>query len=120
MRLTRGLYQLPDAALDAQQSLAETARLMPKVVICPASALAFHGLTDQMPPKVWLAIGRKDLRPLLTYPPILRHCLTHFLCAASPTTISAIRASTAGRRCRTSAAARACSCASRGSAPVRS
>jgi predicted transcriptional regulator of viral defense system len=70
VRLARGLYQLPDAALDAQQSLAEAARLVPKGVICLASALAFHGLTDHMPPKVWIAIGRKDWRPRLTYPPI--------------------------------------------------
>jgi hypothetical protein len=52
------------------QSLAEAARLVPKGVICLASALAFHGLTDQMPPKVWIAIGRKDWRPRLTYPPM--------------------------------------------------
>ncbi len=70
VRLARGLYQLPNAALDAQQSLAEAARLVPKGVICLASALAFHGLTDQTPPKVWIAIGRKDWRPRLTYPPI--------------------------------------------------
>jgi predicted transcriptional regulator of viral defense system len=70
VRLARGLYQLPDAALDAQQSLAEATRLVPKGVICLASALSFHGLTDQMPPKVWIAIGRKDWRPRLTYPPI--------------------------------------------------
>ncbi len=35
VRLDRGLYQLPDAALDAQQSLAEVARLAP-----PAHLLA--------------------------------------------------------------------------------
>mgnify|MGYP006362043597 CR=1 FL=1 len=70
VRIARGLYQLPDAALDAQQSLAEAARLVPKGVICLASALALHGLTDQMPPKVWIAIGRKDWRPRLTYPPM--------------------------------------------------
>lgn len=70
VRLARGLYQLPDAALDAPQSLAEAARLVPRGVICLASALAFHGLTDLMPPKVWLAIGRKDWRPRLTYPPL--------------------------------------------------
>ncbi len=69
VRLARGLYQLPDAELDAQQSLAEAARLVAKGVICLASALAFHGLTDQMPPKVWIAIGRKDWRPRITYPP---------------------------------------------------
>ena len=70
VRLARGLYQLPDAALDAHQSLAEAARLVPTGVICRASALAFHGLTDQMPPKVWIAIGRKDWRPRITYPPL--------------------------------------------------
>jgi hypothetical protein len=70
VRLARGLYQLPDAALDVQQSLAEAARLVPKGVICLGSALAFHGLTDQMPPKVWIAIGRKDWRPRVAYPPI--------------------------------------------------
>ena len=42
VRLARGLYQLPDAALDAQQSLAEASRLVPKGVICLASALAFR------------------------------------------------------------------------------
>jgi predicted transcriptional regulator of viral defense system len=70
IRLARGLYQLPDANLDPHQSLAEAARLVPKGVICLASALAFHGLTDQMPPKVWIAIGRKDWRPRITYPPL--------------------------------------------------
>lgn len=70
VRLSRGLYQLPDAPLDPQQSLAEASRLVPKGVICLASALAFHGLTDQMPPKVWIAIGRKDWRPRVTYPPL--------------------------------------------------
>ena len=70
VRLARGLYHLPDAALGAQQSLAEASRLVPKGVICLASALAFHGLTDQMPPKVWIAIGRKDWHPRFTYPPI--------------------------------------------------
>ena len=33
VRLARGPYQQPDAALDAQQSLAEAARLVPKGVI---------------------------------------------------------------------------------------
>lgn len=70
VRLARGLYQLPDADLDPQQSLAEAARLVPKGVICLASALALHGLTDQMPPKVWIAIGRKDWRPRIAYPPL--------------------------------------------------
>jgi predicted transcriptional regulator of viral defense system len=70
VRLARGLYQLPDADLDPQQSLAEAARLVPKGVVCLASALALHGLTDQMPPKVWIAIGRKEWRSRIAYPPL--------------------------------------------------
>lgn len=70
VRLARGLYQLADAKLDAHHSLAEATKLIPKGVICLASALAFHGLTDQMPSTVWIAIGRKDWRPRVQYPPV--------------------------------------------------
>lgn len=63
IRLARGLYQLPDAPLDANHSLAEAAKRVPKGVVCLVSALAFHGLTDQLPRQVWLAIGQKDWFP---------------------------------------------------------
>ena len=63
VRLARGLYQLPDAELDANHSLAEIAKRAPKAVICLVSALAFHGLTDQLPRQIWLAIGRNDWAP---------------------------------------------------------
>jgi len=63
MRLARGLYQLPDAPLDANHSLAEAAKRVPKGVVCLTSALAFHELTDQLPRSVWLAIGKNDWAP---------------------------------------------------------
>lgn len=63
IRLARGLYQLPDAELDANHSLAEAAKRFPKGVICLVSALAFHEITDQLPKKVWMAIGRNDWTP---------------------------------------------------------
>lgn len=63
IRLSRGVYQLPDAELDPNHSLAEAAKRVPKGVICLVSALAFHGLTDQLPCKVWMAIGTKDWAP---------------------------------------------------------
>ena len=69
-RLSRGLYQLPDAALDQHQRLAEAAKLIPKGVICLASALAYHELTDYIPRRVWIAIGPKDWKPQVSYPPI--------------------------------------------------
>jgi predicted transcriptional regulator of viral defense system len=70
LQLSRGLYQLTDASLDANHSLAEAAKLVPKGVICLVSALAFHGLTDTVPARVWVAIGPKDWRPRATHPPL--------------------------------------------------
>ena len=68
-RLARGLYQLADASLDVNHTLAQASKLVPKGVIWLTSALAFHGLTDHIPPKVWIAIGPKEWRPSFTYPP---------------------------------------------------
>jgi predicted transcriptional regulator of viral defense system len=70
VRLARGLYQLADAELDAQHSLAEAASRVPKGIICLTSALAFHGLTDQLPRKVWIAIGVRDWAPEPSSPPL--------------------------------------------------
>lgn len=70
LRLGRGLYQLPDALLGEHHSLAEAAKLVPKGVVCLVSALAFHELTDQMPRRVWMAIGSKDWRPRISQPAI--------------------------------------------------
>ena len=69
-RLGRGLYQLTDAIVESNHSLAETTKRVPKGVICLVSALAFHGITDQMPRKIWVAIGPKDWKPQIDYPPL--------------------------------------------------
>ena len=63
IRLWRGVYQLPDAPLDPNHNLAEAAKRVPKGVVCLVSALAFHGLTDQLPAKVWMAIGARGWAP---------------------------------------------------------
>ena len=70
VRLARGLYQLADAPLNANHSLAEAAKRVPKGVVCLLSALAFHGLTDQLPRAVWMAIGTRDWAPASGTPPI--------------------------------------------------
>jgi predicted transcriptional regulator of viral defense system len=70
VQLGRGLYQLPDASTDANHSLAEAAKLVPKGVVCLTSALAFHELTDTIPARIWLAIGPKDRRPRVDNPPL--------------------------------------------------
>ena len=63
VRLARGLYQLPNAPRDANHSLAEAAKRVPKGVVCLVSALAFHELTDQLPRAVWMAISINDSMP---------------------------------------------------------
>ena len=52
LRIGRGLYQLPGVEVDV------------------ASALDYHELSDQMPRKVWIAIGAKDWAPKVDYPPL--------------------------------------------------
>jgi predicted transcriptional regulator of viral defense system len=71
IRISRGLYQRPDSEVETAQSLAEAAKRVPKGVIAMVSALAFHGLTDQMSRKIWVAISPKDWgAPAPSYPPI--------------------------------------------------
>jgi predicted transcriptional regulator of viral defense system len=70
VRLGRGLYQLPNAPLDANHALAEASKRVPKGVICLVSAAAFHDLTDKIASEVWMAIGPKDWRPRVDTPRI--------------------------------------------------
>ena len=63
MRLSRGLYQKPDADITAQHSLAEAAKRVPKGVICLVSALHYHEITLQNPRSVWVAIGEHVHKP---------------------------------------------------------
>lgn len=69
-RPARGLYQLPDAQVEAAHTLAEAAALVPKGIVCLTSALQYHELTLQMPAAVWMAIERTAWRPKIAYPPI--------------------------------------------------
>lgn len=69
-RISRGLYQRRDADIEEHQILAEAATRVPKGVIALTSALAFHGLTDQMPRRIWMAIGPSDWSPVQSYPPL--------------------------------------------------
>ena len=82
LRLGRGLYQLADAEIEEQHTVAEAAKRVPKAVVCLVSALAFYGLTDQHPRRIWLAIGRKDWAPKLDAPPIRLVRLSDALLAA--------------------------------------
>ena len=68
VQLGRGLYQLPDTSQDVNHSIAHAAKIVPNGVICLVSALAFHDLTDTIPPRIWIAIGSKDRKPCIVRP----------------------------------------------------
>ena len=70
IRIGRGLYQYPHGDIDSDLTLAEVAKRIPKGIIAMVSALAYHGLTDQMPRKTWVAIGASDWSPVPGYPPV--------------------------------------------------
>lgn len=70
VRVGRGLYQDPAAEIDENLTLAEAAKRVPRGVIAMTSALAFHGLTDQIPRKTWVAIRKGDWAPVGSYPPV--------------------------------------------------
>jgi predicted transcriptional regulator of viral defense system len=69
-RTGRGLYGLASRAVSEHRSLAEVAARVPHCVVCLLSALAFHEITTQNPPSVWIAVDRKARRPNLDYPPV--------------------------------------------------
>ena len=69
-RVARGLYQLSDADITENHSLAEVARRTPHGVVCLLSALQFHRLGTQAPFEVWIAIARTAHRPETEHPPL--------------------------------------------------
>lgn len=64
VRLGRGLYQIAGFAdFHAGHDLAQAARLIPNGVVCLFSALRVHGLTTQLPQKIWLTVHHKARAP---------------------------------------------------------
>ncbi|MGH8865610.1 MAG: type IV toxin-antitoxin system AbiEi family antitoxin domain-containing protein, partial [Burkholderiales bacterium] len=57
-RLTRGLYRLARSPEFSNPDLAVIATKAPQAVVCLISALAFHGITTQVPRVVHLAVPR--------------------------------------------------------------
>lgn len=66
----RGLYRLADAPPLSNPDLVVVAQQVPRGVVCLVSALAFHGLTTQIPHHVDIALARGSRTPAIDYPPI--------------------------------------------------
>jgi len=70
VRVSRGLYELPDVEVSEHHTLAEVALRAPRGVICLLSALAFHELTTELPFEVWLAYERGTRPPAIDTPQV--------------------------------------------------
>jgi predicted transcriptional regulator of viral defense system len=59
---------LPDADITERHSYAEVAKRVPEAVLCLLSALAFHEITTQSPPAVWIVLRKGARKPVLSSP----------------------------------------------------
>ncbi len=69
-RASRGVYLSPAASLSPNRDLLVVAARVPNAVFCLLSALAFHGLTTEMPHEIWIALGLKARTPSIDRPPV--------------------------------------------------
>ena len=69
-RAARGVYLGRHAARSRHRDLLIVATRVPRGVFCLLTALAFHGLTTEMPHEIWLAVGLKARTPALDTPPL--------------------------------------------------
>lgn len=64
----RGLYRRTDVSGEADIDLIEIARKAPRATLCLASALARHGLTDEIPASIDIALPRGQHKPVTVAP----------------------------------------------------
>ena len=69
-KVGRGIYRLPAESATEQETLAAVATRVPQAVFCLLTALQFHGLTTQLPRRVWIAMPRGSHTPRIDYPPV--------------------------------------------------
>jgi hypothetical protein len=62
-QLGRGLYRRTDLSVPADPDLLEIANRAPEATLCLTTALARHGLTDQIPARIDVALPRGHRRP---------------------------------------------------------
>jgi predicted transcriptional regulator of viral defense system len=72
-RLGRGVYAPADFQPTENHGLAQVAIRVPDSVVCLLSALQFHGLSTQMPRRVWIALPPKARAPQLDWPELQIH-----------------------------------------------
>ena len=68
--VTRGAFRLSGSPPLEDPDLVVVGLRVPKAVVCLVSALHFHGMTDQVPRAVHIALPRGMSAPQLNWPPI--------------------------------------------------
>ena len=68
--VSRGIYRLAELPPISNPDLVTVSLRFPNAVICLVSALAYHGITTQIPHQVSVAAPRGSRMPSLNYPPL--------------------------------------------------
>jgi predicted transcriptional regulator of viral defense system len=68
--ISRGVYMPQETEITEHHDLAIACARVPNGTICLVSALQFHGMTTQIPRKVWIAIANRAASSRLTSPPL--------------------------------------------------
>jgi len=72
-RLSRGLFRVSSLEPLPYPDLTTVALRIPRCVVCLVSALAFHGMTTQIPHRVSIALPKGSTSPMLEFPPLTIH-----------------------------------------------
>lgn len=76
-QVTRGVYRLAELPPISNPDLVTVSLRFPHAVICLISALAYHGITTQVPHEVSVAVPRGARMPSLDFPPVRAHKFSH-------------------------------------------
>ena len=72
-QVSRGVYRLADLPPLSDPDLVTVGLRYPNAVVCLVSALAYHGITTQIPHEVSVAVTQTARLPSLDYPPVRAH-----------------------------------------------
>jgi predicted transcriptional regulator of viral defense system len=70
-RLSRGVYRISERKPLSDPDLVTVSIRVPRGIICLVSALAFHGITTQIPHAVSIALEKGAESPRIDHPPIV-------------------------------------------------
>ena len=70
IRVSHGVYRSSSIERSDLQKIAEVAKIIPKGIICLTSALYLHGVLEEAPPDIWVAIKKNSWIPNFNELPI--------------------------------------------------